>query len=134
MPLVSNLFKDSKRLQACLVDHRAHVTEGNVGDHVGLIQVALQDLDGLVIDDGELAQKIYGPSTAAAVLAFKKKRKIINFSYQTTEDNIVGKMTIAAMDKEMFDKQEVPKRFGRGFCTIAVPVVVETPKQRPIFD
>jgi hypothetical protein len=35
------------------------------------------------------------------VLAFKRRRKIINFSYQTQEDNIVGKMTIAALDREM---------------------------------
>jgi peptidoglycan hydrolase-like protein with peptidoglycan-binding domain len=45
--------------------------------------------------------QIYGPSTAAAVLAFKRKRKIINTGYQTSEDDIVGKMTITALDNEL---------------------------------
>jgi hypothetical protein len=39
------------------------------------------------------------------VLAYKKKRNIINRSYQTQADNIVGKMTIAALDKEVFAKE-----------------------------
>jgi hypothetical protein len=61
-------------------------------------------LDGAAIDpDGS-----YGPATAAAVLAYKQKRKIINFSYQTTADNIVGKMTMAALDKEMLAAELKP--------------------------
>jgi hypothetical protein len=43
----------------------------------------------------------YGPSTADAVLTYKTTRNIVNRSYQTQADNIVGKMTIAAMDKEL---------------------------------
>jgi hypothetical protein len=39
-------------------------------------------------------------------LAFKKKRNIINPSYQSQADNIVGKMTIAALDREIFDKEK----------------------------
>ena len=53
------------------------------------------------MDSNELATNTYGRSTAAAVLAFKKKRSIINWSYETQVDNIVGKMTMAALDKEM---------------------------------
>jgi peptidoglycan hydrolase-like protein with peptidoglycan-binding domain len=106
--LVSNIFKSNTRLQSCLVLDASHVTPGSSGDHVALIQIALNELDGLMIDGAEVAAKRYGPSTAAAVLAFKKKRKIINFAYQKTEDNIVGKMTIAALDKEMFDRQFTP--------------------------
>jgi hypothetical protein len=53
------------------------------------------------IDISELHEGRYGPSTAAAVLAFKRKRQIINYSYQTKADDIVGKMTIAAMDREL---------------------------------
>jgi peptidoglycan hydrolase-like protein with peptidoglycan-binding domain len=121
MPLQSNLFKDSKRLQDCLVRDTAHVTPGSAGDHVKLIQIALQDLDGLTIDTRELQAGQYGTSTAAAVLAFKKKRKIVNRSYQTTEDNIVGKMTITALDKEMFQKQYIP-RPGSGICMRPGPV------------
>jgi peptidoglycan hydrolase-like protein with peptidoglycan-binding domain len=113
MPLISNLFKNNKQLQACLVQDPSHVTPGSVGEHVALIQIALNDIDNLIIEPAEVAAKQYGLSTAAAVLAFKKKRKIINRSYQSTEDNIVGKMTIAALDKEMFDMQFLPASSGR---------------------
>lgn len=85
----------------------AHVTRGTSGDFVGKIQTALIMLDHAKIDSGELSAKSYGPSTAAAVLAYKKKRNIINRTYQTSADDIVGKMTIAALDKEMlqFERQ-----------------------------
>lgn len=107
MSLTSNLFKPDQRLQKTLISDPAHVVPGEKGDHVARIQVALQDLDDLEINADELSKKEYGPSTAAAVLAFKRARKIINRSYQTSEDNIVGKMTIAALDKEMLEKQEL---------------------------
>jgi hypothetical protein len=72
-----------------------------MGDHVGKIQSALVILDQAQINRAEWSAKRYGPSTAAAVLVYKKKRRIINLSYQTQADDIVGKMTIAALDKEM---------------------------------
>ena len=40
-------------------------------------------------------------ATAAAVVAYKRTRKIINYKYQTEADDIVGKMTIAALDREL---------------------------------
>lgn len=45
----------------------------------------------------------YGPTTAAAVLNYKKTHvpPIINFSYQSAPDNIVGQMTIRAMDDDL---------------------------------
>src|SRR5262249_53594590 len=46
---------------------------------------------------------IYGPATAAAVAAFKRKRQILNFAGQI--DNIVGKKTMAALDGEMLAKE-----------------------------
>jgi hypothetical protein len=100
MELQSELFKNDKKLNACLVDDYSHVMLGAAGDHVGKIQTALTRLDFATIDAGELATKRYGPSTAAAVLAYKTKRKIVNTSYQSSPDSIVGKMTIKAMDKE----------------------------------
>jgi uncharacterized protein len=64
------------------------------------IQLALVQLDGAKIaTDG-----IYGPATAAAVAAFKRKRKILNFRGQI--DNIVGKKTTAALDREMFQREK----------------------------
>ena len=42
------------------------------------------------------------------MLAYKQKRNIINRSYQTKADNIVGKMTMAALDKEMLEAELTP--------------------------
>jgi hypothetical protein len=60
------------------------------------------------IDQQELALKRYGPSTAKAVLFYKKKRNIINRSYQTRADDIVGIMTMASLDKEMLAFEQSP--------------------------
>ena len=108
MSLTSELFKNDSKLEACLVSIPAHVTPGAVGDHVSKVQQALLRLDKLVIDPLELSSKRYGSSTAAAVLAYKQKRKIINFSYQRQADNIVGQMTIASLDKEMLAEERKP--------------------------
>ena len=118
MPLVSFLLRDDKRLQATLVSDPAHVTPGSHGAFVRKIQVALEDLDGITIDPKEVTAKVYGPSTAAAVLAFKKKRAIINPAYQRSADNIVGKMTIAEIDKELVAKQVPPKPSTPRVCTV----------------
>lgn len=85
------------------------MTPGSVGDHVNKIQLALILIDDLQIDQKEIASKRYGPSTTSAVLAFKKARNIVNFSYETRVDNIVGKMTVTALDKEIlkFEKYTV---------------------------
>jgi hypothetical protein len=101
MGLQSKSFKGDPALDACLVSDRAHIVPGAVGAHVGKIQQALIQLDSARIDSSELVTQRYGSSTAAAVLAFKTKRNIINRNYQTKPDNIVGKMTIAALDAEL---------------------------------
>jgi peptidoglycan hydrolase-like protein with peptidoglycan-binding domain len=113
MLLQSVLFSDDKELQACLVDDRAHVTIGAVGDHVTKIHSALTVIENASIDIAELRDSHYGPSTAAAVLAYKRKRQIIHHTYQTQADDIVGKMTIAAMDREMsaIELQEAQRAF-----------------------
>lgn len=108
MPLNSDTFSADDRLEACLVDDSAHLTPGVQGDFVAKVQAALIFLDGLTINDQELNTATYGPSTAAAVLAFKKKRKIINRVYQQQEDDIVGKMTIKALDDEMAIAENAP--------------------------
>jgi hypothetical protein len=58
-------------------------------------------LEGGQIDGRDISAQLYGPTTAAAVLAYKTRRRIINTAYQTSADNIVGRMTIAALDREM---------------------------------
>ena len=108
MPLHSKLFKDDQKLQACLVNDAAHVAPGAKGDHVSKIQRAIDALGDQVIAADEMSSKTYGPSTAAAVLAYKRKRNIVNFSYQTQADNIVGKMTIASLDSEMLKVEKPP--------------------------
>lgn len=116
MPLKSFLFKGNARLEKCLVSHAAHVKPGDSGPHVRDIQIALECLDELIIAPSEQEAMRYGPSTAAAVLAYKKKRKIINRSYQNAEDNIVGIMTMASLDQEMFNRQTRPEKPRRTIC------------------
>ena len=101
MPLASQTLSGDPRLEACLVEDSAHLTLGTRGDAVGKVQAALMFVDGSQIDEAELETQTYGPSTAEAVLAFKRQRQIINRSYQTSPDNIVGKMTIRILDDEM---------------------------------
>jgi hypothetical protein len=129
MALSSGLFKGNRALEACAVDHAAHITRGATGDHVAKIQFALFALDGLVIDRIELLSQQYGGSTAAAVLAYKEKRKIINQSYQKTADDIVGKMTIASLDKDMVRRELLPK--VPGDCLLS-PTGVPSPLS--VFD
>jgi len=97
MPLQSQLFRDDPQLEAAAVSDPAHITPGARGEHVRKIQLALIQLDGAKIaPDG-----VYGPATSAAVLAYKQKRNIANTSYQTRPDNIVGKMTVQTLDREL---------------------------------
>jgi hypothetical protein len=102
MGLKSALFRGDAKLEACLVSNPAHKMEGASGDHVSKIHQALSMVDESEISPDELSAKKYGSSTAAAVLSFKTKRKIINKAYQSKPDNIVGKMTIAALDNEVY--------------------------------
>jgi|FEC22Drversion2_1045045.scaffolds.fasta_scaffold01649_2 hypothetical protein len=108
MPLRSKLFQNDRRLEACLVDDKAHVVPGAVGDHVAKIQTALLMIDGSKIDQPDRNGKRYGRSTALAVLSFKTTRGIVNRTYQTQPDDIVGKMTISALDEEMVALENQP--------------------------
>jgi hypothetical protein len=69
------------------------------------IQAAVMVLDGAVIVKAELDAARYGPSTARAVLAYKTKRRIINRAYESQADDIVGIMTIKALDSELVARQ-----------------------------
>lgn len=126
MGLQSQQFKGDPALEACLVRDSAHVVPGAVGGHVKKIQAAVQELDSLSIDPGDLVAGRYGPSTAAAVLAFKKRRNIINYSYQTQADNVVGKMTIAALDRELVQKDAA----GATTCRLTSPCPCDVPSRK----
>src|SRR6476620_11050704 len=113
MPLRSNLFSGDGRLESCLTQDSAHLTPGVQGQFVGKVQAALEYLDGARIDENELDSDTYGPSTAAAVLAYKTARQIINRNYQQSADNIVGKMTIDRLDAEMAAAELAPMERAR---------------------
>jgi hypothetical protein len=108
MNLQSQLFRGDPKLEAAAVSDPAHILPGAIGQHVAKIQQALMKLDEITIDPEEFRSTRYGPSTANAVLSYKKKRNIINQNYQKHADNIVGKLTIAAMDKELVEKGGPP--------------------------
>lgn len=121
MPLQCKLFAGDRALQACLTQDSAHITINARGDHVSKIQTALFILDNVSVAADELRTQTYGRSTAAAVLAYKVRRDIINYSYQKRADNIVGKMTITRMDREMMIAEGLPpapcKPEDRAACT-----------------
>ena len=97
MALRSQLFAGDSKLEAAAVSDPSHIQPGASGEHVRKIQMALNQIDGAALRlDGS-----YGPATAAAVLAYKQKRDIVNRKYQIKADNIVGKMTIAALDADL---------------------------------
>jgi hypothetical protein len=121
MSLNSKLFRGDHALEACSTQDSAHITLNAKGDHVSKIQTALFVLDDVSVAPGELRSQTYGPSTAAAILAYKRRRNIVNRLYQTQADNIVGKMTIVAMDQEMQVAERRPSGppdpSGRPVCT-----------------
>jgi hypothetical protein len=102
MTLRSQHFRDNKRLQSCLVSDAAHITPGQSGEHVSLIQFALMRLLVADLPDRETDRQLYGPQTADAVLKYKRSLEIINKSYQREADNIVGRMTIKSLDDLMW--------------------------------
>jgi peptidoglycan hydrolase-like protein with peptidoglycan-binding domain len=108
MACVSQLFRGNVRLQAALLQDSSHITLNSQGEHVRLIQIALVRLGEKSILGKEHTAALYGPTTAAAVRRFKTARRIINFSYQTAADDIVGKMTVQALDNEMSRLETIP--------------------------
>ena len=109
MALHSQLFRYNNRLQAALTHDPSHVTFKSQGEHVRLIQIALVRLGYISVSGQEYIKAFYGPTTADAVLRFKTIRRIINSSYQKFPDNIVGKMTIRALDLEMLRVEALPR-------------------------
>jgi peptidoglycan hydrolase-like protein with peptidoglycan-binding domain len=97
MALQSSLFSGDRLLEAAASRDADHITLGATGEHVRKIQKALNLFGGAAIDE----DGVYGRQTAAAVLTYKSERNIINRSYQTKADDIVGKMTIASLDTEV---------------------------------
>ena len=101
MALISKLFKGDPIFERCLIDDAGHITPSSKGFHVAKIQDASMKLERVFPANAERDHAFYGLTTAKAVLSYKTKRRIINTNYQHAPDNIVGKMTIKAMDAEM---------------------------------
>lgn len=100
--LRSDLFARDAALQAALNIDSRHVTKGARGPHVGKIQSALALLlPDAAIAAGELTSATYGKTTAAAVLRYKTENGIINHAYQSSADDITGRMTMRALDTAM---------------------------------
>jgi hypothetical protein len=104
--LQSDEFKDDSKLEACATTPSAHLRVGSPpGPHILKIQLALERLrpTGPPIAEAEKKAMRYGPTTAKAVLNYKKTHvpAIVNFSYQKDPDEIVGQMTIKAMDADL---------------------------------
>jgi hypothetical protein len=109
MALRSDLFKDDPQLRAVLENPNAHLivkTPPIRGNHVGKVHQALALLQpSPAVSETEKIGQEYGPSTAEAVFAYKKKRNIINTAYQSAPDKIVGTMTLQTMDDELSGKK-----------------------------
>jgi hypothetical protein len=118
MPLRSLWFVGNERLGRCLSSDPQHVKPGDQGTHVQLIQGALRILDDIHVDEHEASRAYYGRSTAQGVLAYKRKRHIVNRAYQLAADDIVGRQTIESLDGDMLAKQE-----GLHFAAVGVPFV-----------
>lgn len=106
--LRSRLFTDppNSKLESCAVSNAGHIVPGTVGNHVRRIQIAINQLAKVFLAmDG-----IYGPKTAAAVVAFKEAQKPpLRQPGQSIADNIVGIRTIKALDDQMFDLENAPQ-------------------------
>ncbi len=105
MALNSRLFRGDPLLEAALESDPSHILRGATGQHVRKIQEALILLD----DAGSEPDGVFGAATAEAVLSYKQKRNIINRSYQQTADDIVGRMTMASLDRELVEKKNEPQ-------------------------
>lgn len=112
--LRSDELKDDAKLEACATSPGAHLRMGvHPGPHILKIQLALERLrpTGPSISPAEKSAMSYGATTAAAVLNYKKTHvpPIINSSYQSAPDNIVGQMTIRAIDDDLTGAPGIPR-------------------------
>lgn len=109
----SEHFKGNDLIQACADKPMMHIQFGAQGDHVALIQSALKqirerafkgdpfDVPPAIAADPDINKKKFDISTRNCIQTYKNDRSIINYSYQTSADPIVGQMTIKRLDEEM---------------------------------
>lgn len=126
MPLTSDLFKNNQQLQDCSARDASHIVAdepplrrgvNNQGPHIALIHTALRQVMPNPSFGLEEATETYGPKTAEVVRQFKAAQvpPILNTALrQTVPDNIVGKLTIAALDRAVSRKKQPPGGGGGG--------------------
>jgi peptidoglycan hydrolase-like protein with peptidoglycan-binding domain len=117
LPLTSELFKNDEKLQKCSLLDSAHIVAAappfqvgtnDQGSHIALIHTALREVMPGASFGLEEATETYGPKTAEVVRQFKAKQNppILNKALgQRVPDNIVGKLTIAALDAQVGRKK-----------------------------
>lgn len=101
------------KLEACATgipnEHSTHFTLNSRGEHIRLVQVALDRVKkrepGLKIPDFKVDGN-YSPEFARAVFEYKKARGIKNFLGKI--DDIVGIKTIISLDKEEGPVENLP--------------------------
>ncbi|QDU27768.1 hypothetical protein ETAA8_28590 [Anatilimnocola aggregata] len=121
MTLKSDLFKKSQQLKDCEVKDSAHIVAdeppkrrgvNNKGPHVPLIHKALRKVMSNPKFGLEEPDEVYGPLTAEVVRQFKLgPPMILNKALgQTTPDNIIGKLTIKELDRQvaLLEGKELP--------------------------
>lgn len=105
--LRSSLFAGNKELTDASKDPSKHIVRNDkrTGLFVSKIQEALILLDYAIIKGDDISKQRYGDSTADAVLEYKSRpgKEIINRTYQSEPDDIVGVMTMAHLDKEILE-------------------------------
>lgn len=118
MPLSSKLFTQptrNLRLDNCLKDDAWHIKQVQRGEHVRLIQTALNKLsEGPGRENFNLkVDGVFGPLTGNAVQAYKNaaSRRILQPN-QKTADKVVGKRTIESLDNEMQIHESILPTYG----------------------
>lgn len=105
--LTSLLLGTDNRLQSCLLDDNAHVTVGQRGVHVSRIHLALMMLGWRDYTPQEIKDQLYGPATAKEILRIKTEHGIVARNRQNHADNIVGKMTISFLDRNITSLERI---------------------------
>jgi len=104
LPLVSKLFRRDPVLESILVESRF----GDFGRHIGKVQTALFILEGVSVDSKELGMEEYGPSTVDAILAYKRKHRILSAASHSEEGEYFSRFTVVALDAEMARYELLP--------------------------
>lgn len=94
------------RIQACADNHASHIAFGQRGLYVSWIKEALQHVilptyPQYIPTPDNSPHDVYGPATRHCVLQYKQINHIVNREYQTEPDDIIGIMTIRALDWHM---------------------------------